>query len=210
MSNINETPVECNKPGCNCQKVKALKKIASENDNDFVIFNALKTCRNIFKNIYSKPKEEKFRTLKITNEKLKELVIKPFGSVSLLKSGGFEQEGDELLVMKTVDSTSLKKLIELIEAFMYREYGNVDEKSNEKELKSARLKVASEKKKKEEKKRLEKEEREKILQRFKDNRNDVNSDDTRPKESKAKSLGEKAGNNTINRFKNEDLFQGGA
>jgi hypothetical protein len=209
MSNLEETPVECNKPNCNCQKVKALFKIKEENQDDFVIFNALKTCRNIFKNILIKPNEEKFRTLKTSNEKLFELVIKPSGSVSLLKAAGFEKKGDDELVMKKIDFTSLKKTVELVEAFMFREYGNVNEKSNEKELKNARLEVASERKKKEEKKRLEKEERDKIMEKFKMNRENVNNDDSRPKESKAKALSDKAGNNTVNKFKNEDLFQGG-
>ena len=147
MSNLDEKPVECNKPGCNCQIVKALKKIVSDNEDDFVIFNALKTCRNILQNICSKPQEEKFKTLNTKNEKLNSLDIKPFGSVSLLKAAGFEKKDDQL-IMSSVDLTILKKIIGLIEAFIYREYGDVNEKSNSKELKEARLKVASEKKKK--------------------------------------------------------------
>ena len=60
--------------------------------------NALKAAvtlvQKLFKNVLDNPNDEKFRTVKLNNQKVKDVLTKYFNGIGLMKLVGFQQVYD--------------------------------------------------------------------------------------------------------------------
>jgi len=201
----------CTKPGCNCVTNKLIGDIISSTRSEHSIFYALKTLAHILKNVMENPNEQKFQTLKMTNKKLKEVVLDVQGTAELLQHVGFQQQksqqtDENVLKLATVDQKQLQVVYDLIHVALFRLFGNLgtDTPSDE-QLEKARHDREQEVADQVAKQAQVQKQKEKLTSIFNENREDVQS---RPiSSSKRQPVGGNSGQ--VHKFSNEDLMQSG-
>lgn len=111
--------------------VITLEKMKSTYKDD-----SLHTCihllQKLLKNIISNPNEQKFRTVKKTNEAIKTKILCIKESETLLKEAGFVEDGTDALVFKESKTNNLSVLVKYLE--------NIEKEIDERKLQAEILK----------------------------------------------------------------------
>lgn len=130
-------------------------------------FLTLTTIKNILKNILNNPKEEKFRKLPKSNKKLESRVIKPAGSLDILKLVGFIEKTDVYQLPFDVSEEKIKKTIQIIENEIIKEYGDqLKENPSKDDLIKGKKKQDETKEKKKKEKELDQKAKDKVNQKI--------------------------------------------
>lgn len=168
-----------------------VKAILVENQNDLLRFNSLVMIQAILNNIFLHPAEDKYRKLKLSNQKLKDNVLSVKGGLELLTFLGFKKVDDFLILERKClkceicekvakELVLLKECMLSIDHFLFKEYGNVSDTPTEEELIKAKKKTLEESKKKKEQQLKNLEEKEKIKKKIEMDQKErkINSKDT--------------------------------
>lgn len=98
--------------------LKTLCRLYLSRDGD-KLMNCLNTLNNILKNLEKDPSNEKFRTLKLDNQKVKERIVDMAGATVFLKGCGFEVDNEknimfaaESKITKEIASSGMKAISE--------------------------------------------------------------------------------------------------
>jgi len=98
--------------------LKTLCRLYLSRDGD-KLMNCLNTLNNILKNLEKDPSNEKFRTLKLDNQKVKERIVDMAGATMFLKGCGFEVDNEknimfaeEKKITKEIASSGMKAISE--------------------------------------------------------------------------------------------------
>lgn len=154
-------------------KTREFQKIIKEkiqiiltlNDDIEERYQILNTFKSILKNITSHPNEEKFKKLPKTNKKLESRIIKPSGSLDLLKTIGFKEKQDVFELPNDIPEEKLLKIITIIENEIVKEYGEIKEGSKE-ELSKGKKKQDEIKLSKKKEKELDEKAKEKVKEKI--------------------------------------------
>jgi len=73
----------------------------------------------IGKKILKDPKEPKFRRIKLSNERIQKALVRPLGAMVIMKSLGFKETG-EIVVMEKVDTKQITRILEVLSRYMGR------------------------------------------------------------------------------------------
>ena len=103
-------PIEVIKGG-----IKTTRTLYTEDRNPGVAKTCFKTLHVYLSNILKNPSEEKFRKINLANEAFQKRVGKVAGGLTVLKGAGFEEMGDETLLMNGIDEKVIKEAVRLLE-----------------------------------------------------------------------------------------------
>lgn len=154
-----------------------VKLILKENKEDLVRYNSLLFIQAVLNNIFLHPAEEKYRKLKLSNQKFKDLVLNVKGGMELMTFLGFKKVDDFLVLERKCLKCELcekvaKELILFrdcmlsIDHYLFKEYGNVSDTPTEEELVKSRKRMLEESKKKKEEQMRKEVEKEKIKKKI--------------------------------------------
>jgi hypothetical protein len=170
-----------------------VKKFLAENKDDIIRYSSLKMLSAILDNIFKNPKEDKFRKLKLSNQKMNDLLVQPKGALDILLQLGFVKKDDfmilerkclkcELCEKVAKELVLLKEAMNSIDYLLYKEYGNVEANPTKQILEKARQNALIESKKKKEEHEKKQKEKDQILQKLEVDQKERKSSQLKPSE----------------------------